>query len=340
MQSVERRLGEIMEAAGRVALAQRPLRLHLRIEPEVEKLGYFAKPVDPPQGIVIVEDASAQADLALFTQHGLDVAPAIWAWRQSHPGALVVLWAWDNHLNQVHNLHSALAADIVLPSHAYAAQRLLNPISLLGPHLPACMAQWQGAWQEPGQRSDRLMAHYVDYPWAERTKLLAALRGREEWVDLVCLPPGDKRGYFAKTPEQRLQEWLSFKTSLVLPVERDLSTRFFDALYVGQVPVLAGDFADLDLVAPESLRRELGIVWTPEASVEAVQAAHREALSVFDKLGQAGVQARFGFAESKHSMRQRIEAALDLVAALSRGGRYQPQFSVAPGASGLRLVPC
>lgn len=338
MRVIERRLEEIMSAAARLADAAKPWRLHLRIEPEVEKLGYFAKPFDLPQGVALAESADAPADLALFTQHGLDVAPAIWSWRQKHPDGLVLLWAWDNHLGQLHNLHSALSADIVFPSHEYAAGNLMNPVSLLGPHLPACQAQWLGEWLEPALRSDRLMVHYVDYPWATRTNLLALLQGCEDWADLRRLPPGDKRGYFSQTPSERLQDWLSHKTSLVLPVDRDLSTRFFDALYAGQIPVLAGDFADLDLVVSRQDREALGVVQAEGASVEAVRKAHLAALAIFDQAGRTGIERRRNFVLSRHMLRHRIEAALALAVDLAQGRSYQPQFNVAPAASGFRLA--
>jgi hypothetical protein len=338
MKPVEHRLSEITEAARRLAQAPRPWRLYLRIEPEVEKLSYFAKPVEPPEGVVLVADANDLADVALFTQHGLDVAPAIWAWRQKHPDALVLLWAWDNHLSPLYNLHSALAADIVFPSHAYAEASLLNPYSLLGPHLPPCCAQWQGGWDEPATRSDRLMAHYVDYPWAGRTKLLADLARESDWADVRRMQPEDKRAYFGQTPDQRLADWLRFKVSLVVPVDRDLSTRFFDALYAGQVPLLAGDLPDLDLVMPLAERQRLGIVHVLEMTPDAVRDGYRQALAQFDAQGADGVLARHRYARSHHMMTQRIGAALDCAAGFAAGQAYQPRFNVAPAASGLRLA--
>jgi hypothetical protein len=338
MQTIQRRLDDILNAARLVADADRPLRLYLRVEPEVEKLGYFAKPFDLPQGVGLVEDKNAEADVALFTQHGLDVAPAIWAWRQAHPGRLVLLWAWDNHLGPLFNLHSALSADIVFPSHAYAASNLLNPIALLGPHLPPCCAQWQGDWQEPPARKNRLMAHYVDYPWAQRSKLLGELASESDWADVRRMAPEDKRAYFGQTPQQRLQEWLEHKVSLIVPVDRDLSTRFFDALYAGQVPLLAGDLPDLDAVTSIEERQRLGVVHVQDMSLEAVQEGYRQALSLFDAMGDAGVQARHRHAVRHHMLNQRIASALGCAVDFARGKGFQAQFNVAPAASGLRLM--
>ncbi|CAA6603488.1 hypothetical protein MTBLM1_10508 [Rhodospirillaceae bacterium LM-1] len=339
MESIQRRIQEILDAALYVSQVARPLRLFLRIEPEVERLGYVARPIDLPDGVELVEDAKASADLALFTHHGLDVAPAIWSWRMDHPGRLVLLWAWDNHLGLLHNLHSALAADLVFPSHAYASAHLMNPMSILGPHLPACCAQWQGGLPPPsGQRSDMLMAHYVDYPWAGRTKLLGELAGQDDWADVRRMSPENKQGYFGQTPERRLREWLGYKVSLVLPVDRDLSTRFFDALYAGQIPLLAGDFPDLDAVATPEERKRLGILQVDGTSLTSVREGHAEALALFDAMGEEGLAARHRYATQGHMMRQRIERALGCVSDLVQQNRFQARFNVAPCASGLRLT--
>lgn len=77
MERIERRTQEIMAAARQALQAARPLRMYLRLEPEVERLGYVAKPFDMPADVVPVDDPQAPADLALFTQHKLDVGPAI-----------------------------------------------------------------------------------------------------------------------------------------------------------------------------------------------------------------------------------------------------------------------
>ncbi len=337
MQAVERRVQEILAAASRVELARRPLRLFWRPEPEVEKMGYFASPIDLPQDVLLVTDKDAPADLALFTHHGLDVAPAIWAWRQNHPGSLVLLWAWDNHLGQMHNLASALAADIVFPSHAYVSQYLSTPMAFLGPHLPACSAQWQGSWEDAGTRSDKLMAHYVDYPWAGRAALLKELAEQMPVADVLRMAPEDKRAYFSKSAAERLREWLRFKVSLVLPVDRDLSTRFFDALYAGQVPLVAGEVADLDAVMPPDRREELGAVHVPDMSLEAVRSGFAKALALFEAQGSEGIYRRHLYAMNNHMLRQRIEAALACVRDLAEGW-LKPRFVVAPGASGLRVA--
>lgn len=336
MERIERRNQEIMTAVRQALQVARPLRMYLRLEPEVERLGYVAKPFDMPADVVPVDDPQAPADLALFTQHGLDVGPAIWKWRLSHPGGLVLLWLWDNHLGQLHNLHSALAADIVFPSHAYVCSYLRNPLSILGPHLPACCAQWQGVWQEPARRSDRLMAHYVDYPWAARTSLLAQLAEESDWANVRRLPPEDKRGYFAQTPDQRLQEWLGHKVSLVLPVDRDLSTRFFDALYAGQVPLLAGDFPDLSSVVCESEQERLGIVHVPEMTLASIREGYARALARFDEDGEGGIMERSSFVAREHSFGRRLSKALDTALNLVMG-RHEIDFAVAPASSGFKL---
>jgi hypothetical protein len=296
-------------------------------------------PLSDGKNVEIVSEQEEPAGLVVATVHGADVAPWIWARRAKFPDEVMLIWLWDNHIAKLNNLASAMASDIVLPSHAYAAQYLNTPIAFLGPHLPLCCAQWRA--DEPGDlggaRSEKLMAHYVDYDWSQRSALLAEMAASMPKADVRRLPPEDRRPYFAQSRSERLREWLGYKVSLVLPIERDLSTRLFDALFAGQMVLAPRTLDDLDAVIPPADQERLGILRLEDLTLEAIRDAHEKAAARFDREGVAGALERHLYAAQGHMLVHRLDAAVR-AAHMFHTGVLQPRFVVAHGASGLRLV--
>ncbi|MBK8991040.1 MAG: hypothetical protein IPM40_04780 [Gammaproteobacteria bacterium] len=68
------------------------------------------------------------ADVVILTAHGF---PCRLDLRRKPPARGGGVWFWDNHLAQLPNLKTALAADVLFPSHAYIAHYLFNPVSVV-----------------------------------------------------------------------------------------------------------------------------------------------------------------------------------------------------------------
>ncbi|HSI57885.1 MAG TPA: hypothetical protein VLA16_10020 [Ideonella sp.] len=290
--------------------------------------GYtFVEPQTPEQW--------AALDLVLVTTHGSNLAAFIFRLKAKAPQAVIALWLWDNHVAHLNNLHTVLGADIYFPSHAYASPYLANPACLNGGHVPACSAQWSkahaaslfGEHAEP--RSGKMLMNYVDYQWSWRSELLQRVRAEVPEAQMVTMPSGDRSRYFAKPSAERFREWLGHKCTLILPLDSDLSTRVFDALLAGMVPVVPTRVVDFDAVFAPALQQALGIVRTADFETATLRAAAREAEALFDRMGVEGVQRRHRHALQHHTIANRCDAMLN--ACRQAGGE---QFRIVFGAIG------
>jgi hypothetical protein len=314
----QQRAAHLRDAARRIVAAPR-LRVLIGVSPELAPLAYFperaladlAIALAASPTIELVEDPQ-QAELALFTAHGSDLSGPIAQFRRIS-GAAIGLWFWDYHVARDGNLRSAAAADFLLPSHRYCADRVASGRAVLCAHVPACCIQFRaseaGTWlSADAPRDDALLVNYVDYPGTPRSKLFAALRGGMPEARVMLMPANDRRRYFALSEADRFREWTGHKTSLVVALERDLSTRLFDALLAGQVPVIAGPVDDLDRVIEPAERERLGVVCVRGLDVDSVRAGHRDASRRFDAGGAQAIRARHDWVAQGHLLHHRVEA--------------------------------
>lgn len=268
-------------------------------------------------------------DLLIVTAHGSNLAPQLAAARrQLGSQCMVATWFWDNHLAPMNNMRTALASDFVFGSHAYAVEPILNPVAPYGAHAPACSGQWSRAQASRGfarsidrPRSDRLLINYVAYPAAARTPLLHALQGANApELEVLLMQPHDRSRYFSLSPDERFAEWASHKASLILPIDKDLSTRLFDALLCGQVPVLVrGSVADLDGVIAPADQQALGFVMIDSADVQSIRAGAVRAARLWDQQGSAGARHRHEFVLGHHMMASRLQTILNCLWSLGTG---------------------
>ncbi|HLP09693.1 MAG TPA: glycosyltransferase [Opitutaceae bacterium] len=265
------------------------------------------------------------ADLILVTAHGPNNTETLWRLREANPDAVLGLWLWDNHMAYVANLANTLAADFYFPTHHYISRYLSNPNSARAGTVPACCAQWDSALvraslaKPTAVRLPRVYAGYVDYEGTPRAAFLQRIRSEVPEVDVRILPRSDRSRYFSKPHAARLDEWLEYPASLVLPVDHDLSTRLFDGLAAGHVLVVADDIADLDQVVTPAEQAALPLLKFRAGDSADLQRAAQEALAHFARDGEEGVRRRQNYALAKHMLAHRVQKMVRTVAAAATG---------------------
>ncbi len=285
------------------------------------------------------------ADLILLTAHGPNNTEAFWRLREANPDALLGLWLWDNHLAYVANLANTLAADFYFPSHHYISRYLANPNSARGGFLPACCAQWDAALiqaamaKHPATRQPRVLAGYVDYDGAPRTSFLSQIQAAIPDIDVQILPRSDRSRYFGKPHATRLAEWLEYPASLVLPLDRDLSTRLFDGLAAGHVLIAADNIDDLDQVVPPTDQANLPLLKFRAGNIADLQRAAKEALAIATRDGNAGIRRRQEYVLSNHMLAHRVQKMVRTVAATAAGHLHIRFCSGPEHGPGLELRP-
>ncbi|HSS12538.1 MAG TPA: hypothetical protein VLL04_01505 [Rhizomicrobium sp.] len=231
--------------------------------------------------------------------------------RQHGLARLYGVWFWDNHHHQGVNLRVATLADVIFVSHWHERRYLNLPTVLAGVHIPAYSNQWSaGAIARyypaglPAERRDDLFGGFGRYAWAvERNRFIEA-------VSAACpehhLTLGKIDAYFSVSAAERLQTWVEHKVQLVVPINRDISTRVFEALMTGQIPLLPDDLPDLDSVIEPQIQAALPVLRYKAGDVEAAIAGWRQGLALFDRDGEAGVRRRYEFARDRHSLAARL----------------------------------
>lgn len=260
----------------------------------------------------------ADVDLVIATTHGSDASDRIRELRaEAGSGAMIAGWPFDNHLDTAGNIRNALALDFVFPSHKFASGYLANPASALATSIPACCCQWTRAEaaglymsSHDGARSNQLLVNYVDYEFSWRSELLRALKAGCAQADVLLMAPDDRSRYFGKTRDERMREWLRYKTTLILPITHDLSTRVFDALLAGQVPVVPYRVLDFDGVVPPSEQQRLGIVRLANLDLPSIREGATKAVETYDRMGEDGALARHRYALDNHMLVHRVGAML------------------------------
>lgn len=313
----------------KAALEKQPVRVHVYSEDSpnigrtVVQVGEAMRVGGRSWQITHGKEFPNQIDILLLTAHGNDIGAPIWNLRRKLPNTFVAVWFFDNHLAYHQNLRTAIAADGFFPSHAYCADYLHNPYSVNLGHLPAPCMQWMAAeiaerLGATPERSDKFLAAFVDYPFSPRHAFLQRLRAVPE-AELLLMPPDDRSRYQSKSRAEMIAEWCGYKTSVVLPVDCDLSTRLFDALATGQIPLVADSVLDLDRVISPALQEALPVLRFRTGDVDALLAAHRQALQFFDAEGQAGIWRRHNFVAKGHFMTHRMTTIFSTLAALAEG---------------------
>lgn len=330
----QRRAHELMQKA-RSLRSKKKIKVVFEPSPETHFIRYFsqggAKTLASygDDRFEIVHEVNPQdTDILILTSHGSDLSVPLWGVRSTFTNTILVLWLWDNHLAHLYNYKNALAVDYLFPSHKYDSDYLHNPLSVAGVHVPACSAQWsyteakvlfQKFLMLP--RSDKLLVNYVNYPFSWRSQLLRRLASEVSQADVFLMEPNDRSRYFNKNAEERFKEWMGHKTSLILPVDKDLSTRVFDGLLAGQVLLVPKMIADFDEVIPPAMQSELGIVRLETCETLEIVRAIGEAVARFDRDGVEGMVKRHRFVLDHHLLGNRIQTIVNQIFDIANGKR-------------------
>jgi hypothetical protein len=226
------------------------------------------------------------------------------------------------------NYRSALACDFNFISHnAGVPGYLYNPVSPLVGHIPACTTQFglneiitERKLSLQQERIAKGLFNYVTYEQAPRTTVIAQLsHDLPDVADFKLMPSGERTRYWQMSRSKRFMEWAAYKCSVIVPLNKDLSTRVFDALATGQIPVVPEEVQDLDMLLPRATQLAMGIVRIPDLSSAHVRAGIAQAIQNFDAAGPEGVVARSDYVLQQGHLVHRVQSILDACAHIASG---------------------
>lgn len=268
------------------------------------------------------------SDIALIAHIGENYS----GWRQfaGRRGfdGLTCMWLQDNHLAHDNNRASVREADVYVCCHAGHTDYLLNGSAIAGPLLPACFradpAEDLGYLRKHFDvaRLSRVVSPYFMYDWSVRTAFLYDIR--RNCPEFSCFyTESNKRYeeyYDVVSVDERRSRWLLFKSSIVVPMNMDLSTRVFDGLFWGHTLMVPDDLPAYDAAFTPEQTAALGIVRYPmNGAFDVLSARARKALAAFDAAGPDGALRRNRFIRSGHLLGHRVRDFLAFLSDLAEG---------------------
>jgi hypothetical protein len=286
----------------------------------LDRLEFQGVVFDVLPDLAALQGRAAAYDICILCCHNNEEEPVLFDLRASGFAALYFAWLWDNHHHPIETLRTALLADCVFVSHWHERDYLNHPLVFPGPHIPACARQFSAGLIQatypaglPVDRADGLFGGFGRYPWTtERNDFIKALMAAcpDHALTLGSLPA------YAALPERlRLERWASHKVQVTVPIAGDLSTRVFEALMTGQIPLVPSDVADLDLVVPPALQASLPILRYAPRSIDSVKQSWQEGLRRFDAEGAVGVARRHAYARDYHGLDNRLARFAEFIRA-------------------------
>ena len=276
----------------------------------------------------ITEIDAFSFDAILLLVHLYDEKLIIKSLRKQGYSGLIIGWFWDNHHDYYENLKIIDWVDVCIPGHGFAKDLLKSSRSILDEvSVPLCTTQWTVEQAQhwfsiygEQERSNQLYGGFTRYDFSERrNRLIEQIQQEIPDHRILLFDQANQEVYFGLNLEDRFKQWCGYKVSLCLPLNRDLSQRFFDALLCGQVPIVPSNVMDLDRVFPSDLQTSLPVVRIDDDSVESIRDAYGKALKLFEIGGIEGARKRHQFAIERHMLVHRLQQIISNVEHLAVG---------------------
>jgi hypothetical protein len=262
--------------------------------------------------------APGDVDGVIYLVHLQYDADRIDAFRERHPDVPVLGWFWDNHHHPFHNFAVARRVDETVAGHTQFQEYLRCDESCFLEPLSLCVTQWSRQhvakrFTECGyqSRESGLYGGFIRYEFSPvRNAFLNAVQEQVAGNNVTLVDETAMQQYFGRSEDERFVEWCRFMCSIVVPLNNDLSQRFFDALLAGQIPLVPDDLTPVDEIVSPAEQAELPVIKYRAGDVESVRDASKRAVEAFQSEGHEGVTRRHRFALNHHMFDNRIEQLL------------------------------
>ena len=259
----------------------------------------------------------------IIESHGSDISQLILQLESiAHKDSIISLWHFDNHIAYFDNYKSAISSDINFITHNSGVPGYLtNSHSLIAEHVPACTLQFSKESITNGrvaslanERFNKALFNYVDYSNSPRASLLNNLQNQlSDIADFLIMPSSDRTRYWNKSLEERYAEWSQYKCTVIVPLVEDLSTRVFDSLATGLIPIIPKNIRDLNSAINPEIQEELGIVIIDDLSPENVRDGIEKAISRFNTMGTDGITKRTNYVIENGLISHRIKSMTSFI---------------------------
>lgn len=270
-----------------------------------------------------LEDSYNLPCVYIITAHGSDISSLLWDLRATaNENSIYCLWHFDNHVAYFDNYKAATSCDFNFISHSAGVPGYLtNAISSVVAHIPSCCVQFginelksYAFDTSNNERISKGLFNYIIYDHSPRTPIIHQLS--QEVGDLgefKLMPSTDRTRYWSMNRIERIREWGKYKCSVIIPLAQDLSTRVFDALATGQIPIIPESVLDLDNAIPIHIQKGLGIIKIKDLSTNSVVNGIKKAIETFDRSGSGGIIDRVEYVLNNATPGHRVSSILNSI---------------------------
>lgn len=206
-----------------------------------------------------------------------------------------VAWDWDNHHWLELSIFLAAHTDIYSPAHHENLYLLTRYNWLTAGPVYCTSVQWSRkflashlALMLSHERKSVPLGMHIPYSKFEfRIQVINTLSQHYPSIGF------SNRSFHARTPEDRLGEWIDYKMHWIMPVLNDVPIRIFDALITGGIAIVPSSLRLLQPMA--GLPEDFVVYYSPDDIVDPARVVQK-ALKVFDEAGAEGIARRHRYA--------------------------------------------
>ena len=228
------------------------------------------------------------------------------------PTTLFCAWDWDNHHWLSLSCKLAGIVDLYCPSHNDNLYVLSKFNETACNVIPCATVQWSEQFLLnnkhkilTSQRSNDLLGKHIPYNFFKyRMAVISKISEKFPYVGFSSAE------FHNRNDEEKLQEWMSHKIHLIVPVLNDIPIRIFDAWSTGGIPLvpstLEGHMNTLGI-------HDNDIFYYDNKDVLDMTDLVNNAIKIFDFEGEAGIKRRFEYGINNHHGNIRLQNLLKIL---------------------------
>lgn len=223
---------------------------------------------------------------------------------------IFVTWDWDNHHWLELSTFLAAHSDIYAPAHHENLYLLSRFNWLIAGPVYCGTVQWSKSFLAEhlsellcSERANEPLGMHIPYShFRFRMQVITTLNQRYRSIGFT------DRSFHARTSNDRLQEWGSYKSHWIVPVLNDVPIRIFDALVTGGIPIVPKSLQFMQPV--QSINRDSILFYSPQDIIDPLEIVAK-ANQLFEHGGKEKIIERHNYAIEKHHGFNRICQILD-----------------------------
>jgi hypothetical protein len=230
-----------------------------------------------------------------------------------------VLYLYDNHHIVTTSVLFASLSDIIISAHPHHRYLLSNYCSYVISPLCAPIYSWSMPEILNYQKNIFNMNRgfdlggnfnkYEQFPL--RNEIISSLHKKSFKWDIKLNNLNDPDNYQYKTPAERILEWTSYKTSLIVSTQDDIPIRFFDSMLTGSIPIVHAILKN-QIESLEGIKHiKNHICWFTEFDLIGFEDVVERATKLFDSHGLSGIKERTTWAMKFHMRESVIHEIVD-----------------------------